>query len=382
MKKICFVSTVSITQDAFILELAKYLQQTGEFEVTLMCSPDEKFQAKLPPALRFIPIPMERGVSLGGVKAMLQMCRVFRREKFDLLQYSTPNASLYAAIAGACTGVPVRLYCQWGMAFVGFEGLKKTIFKLEEKLVCRLSTWVEPDSLGNLRFSHKQGLYPPTKGSVVWNGSASGVNLRKFDISQKQEWRSETREKLGIPADDFVFGFIGRITGDKGINELFTAARKVLEELPDAWLILVGNPEKAGSVDEALFSWASEHPRVVFCGFTSQVERYVSAMDIYVLPSYREGFGLAVVEAEAMGVPVIVTDIPGPTDAMIPGGTGLVIPKKDSEALRVAMLELHGDAELRNRMSETAARFASENFEQGAFFIRVLEDRKKLLKMR
>jgi glycosyltransferase involved in cell wall biosynthesis len=382
MKKICFVTTVSLTQSAFILELAKYLYSTGEFDVSLICSPDEAFQQKLPKYLHFLPVPMERGISLGGVNAVRKMYQIFKREKFDLVQYSTPNASFYASIAAKWANVPVRLYCQWGMAFVGFHGLKREIFKLEEKTVCRLSTWVEPDSMGNLKFSHAEGLYPKDKGSVIWYGSASGVNITKFDISKKLEWRKDTRRELGIPETAFVYGFIGRITGDKGINELFEAARNILEKKDDAWLILVGNPEKSGSVDETLFQWAKNQPRVVFCGFTNVVEKFVSAMDVYVLPSYREGFGLAVVEAEAMGVPVIVTDIPGPTDAMIADQTGLIVKKKDIVSLQNAMDRLFTDADLRSRMSDSAVRFATEKFEQHEFFARVLDDRKKLLKMK
>lgn len=113
-----------------------------------------------------------------------------------MVQYSTPNASLYAALAAKLAGVPVRLYCQWGMAYVGFHGIKRVIFKRIEKLVCTLSTWVEPDSFGNLKFSHAEGLYPENKGSVIWNGSASGVNLNKFDNSQKPVWRAEIRENM------------------------------------------------------------------------------------------------------------------------------------------------------------------------------------------
>ena len=378
-KRICFVTTIHTTLDSFVVKLAEYLHDHCDYDITFICNPNEKFQASLPDYIHFHPIPMERGISLRGLMAMLKMRKIFHKEKFDLVQYSTPNASLYASLAGWLARIPVRLYCQWGIAYVGFSGFKRKIFKTIEKTVCRLSTWVEPDSFGNLNFSHAEGLYPPEKGSVNWNGSASGVDLRKFDRSYKDLWRQEKRRELGIPQDDFVYCFVGRINGDKGINELLTASRKLLEQNPKLWLILVGNPEKSASVDSSLYEWAQCCDHVLFTGYTHVVEQYLAAADAYVLPSYREGFGSAVIEAEAMVLPVIVTDIPGPTDAMLRNETGLVVPKKDSEALGTAMNTLAEDSALCTRFGEAGFRFASENFEQNELFRRILIDRKNLL---
>lgn len=379
MKKICFVTTVSITLKSFVVEFAKYLHEYTDYEITFVCNDDPAFAASLPGYIRFVPIPMERGISLGGIGAMLKMAKFFRREKFDLVQYSTPNASLYASLASWLAGIPVRLYCQWGMAFVGFSGMKRRIFKAVEKTVCTLSTWVEPDSFGNLNFSHQQGLYPARKGSVNWKGSACGVNLQKFDISRRGDWRSAKRTEYGIPEDAFVCGFIGRINGDKGINELFEAFKRILAKNPNAYLMMVGDPEYSVGVDKALYEWAEQEGHVLFCGYTNVVEQYLAAMDVYILPSYREGFGTAVIEAEAMGLPVIVTDIPGPTDAMIPGETGLKVAKKDVAALEGAMRTLLHDPDLCHRFGQAGYRFASGNFEQKTLFGYMLEDRKRLL---
>jgi glycosyltransferase involved in cell wall biosynthesis len=378
-KRICFVTTVSMTLNSFVVKLAEYLHAHSDYDITFICNPDEKFQASLPDYIHFHPIPMERGISLGGLGAMLKMRKIFRKEKFDLVQYSTPNASFYASLAGWLAGVPVRLYCQWGIAYVGFCGIKRKIFKFIEKTVCRLSTWIEPDSHGNLDFSHAEGLYPAEKGSVNWNGSASGVDLCKFDRSQKALWRQQKRRELGIPDDAFVYCFVGRITGDKGINELLTAFRTLSGHNPRVWLMMVGNPEKTDSVDPALYDWAQTHKQVLFAGYTNVVEQYLAASDVYVLPSYREGFGSAVIEAEAMALPVIITDIPGPTNAMVRDETGLVVPKKDAEALHDAMKTLAEDPALCARFSESGYRFASEKFEQNELFRRILIDRKNLL---
>ncbi len=381
MKKICFITTIPSTIEVFVFPLAEYIHNNTDWEITFITGKDEDFIKPLPEGVKHIAIDMHRGMSLDGIKAIRQLVKIFKREKFDLIQYSTPNASLYASVAAKIAKVPVRLYCQWGMAFVGFHGLKRKVFKCIEKTVCRLSTWIEPDSFGNLKFSHEQGLYPEEKGSVIWNGSASGVKLDKFDITHKAEWRTAIRKKYNIPNDAMVFGFIGRITGDKGINELFAAYQRVLREMPDSYLMLIGDMEKADSVSSELYSWAENEPHVLFCGSTNVVEQYLSAMDIFILPSYREGFGSVVVEAESMGVPVIVSDIPGPTDAMREGKTGIIVKKADVSSLYDGMVKLANDAALRATFSAEARPFIENSFEQSKLMQFILEDRKKLMKV-
>lgn len=376
MKKICFITTIPLTLNAFVLNTAKYIHENTDWDISFICSDENDFGSSLPKDIHYFPIQMERGISIAGVKAMLEMKKIFKREKFDLIQYSTPNASLYASMAGRLAHVPVRLYCQWGMAFVGFQGLKRKIFQMEEKYVCHLSTHIEPDSNSNLRFAHEIGLYPKSKGSVIWNGSACGVNLTNFDISNKEEYRKDIREQLDIPEDAFVYGFVGRITRDKGVNELLEAYKKLND---DSYLIMVGPSEVDETINQELYTWASKNEKIKFTGYTTVVEQYLSAMDCYILPSYREGFGMGVVEAEAMGVPVIVTDIPGPTDAMIDNETGIVVQKADIESLYNAMISIREDKVRYFAMAETAHDFAVNNFEQKQLFNYILEDRKKLL---
>ena len=381
MKKICYVTTVPGTLRSFVLPTAKYLHEQAGYDISFVCDYNEEFEKMLPEYIHYYPVSMKRGISLGGLKAMNEMRRLFKKEKFDLVQYSTPNASCYASLASWMAKIPVRLYCQWGLAYVGFSGLKRKIFKTIEKMVCTLSTWVEPDSFGNLDFSHAERLYPSNKGSVIWNGSASGVNLNKFDVERKAEWREAIRTQYSIPSDATVFLFVGRITRDKGINELFSATRKLMEQSERVYLLMVGSKENVNSLEQGLYNWSIHENRVIYCGYTNVVEQYIAASDIYVLPSYREGFGSAVIEAEAMQVPVIVSDIPGPTDAMKRDKTGLVVEKGNSESLYKAMKRLHTDKELIERLGDNAFTFATENFEQQELCRRILDDRKRLLEL-
>lgn len=379
MYKVCFVTTISLTLKSFVLELAKTMHESGDFEIHFVCDYDADFEKMLPEYIHYKPISMKRGISLDGLKAIREMKKYFKKEKFDIVQYSTPNASCYASIAAKWAGVPCRLYCQWGIAYVGFQGIKRKIFKKIEKMVCNHSTRIEPDSFGNLHFSHAEKLYNEDKSCVIWNGSASGVNLSKFNVTQKSQWRDEIRQKYNIPKDAFVYIFIGRITRDKGINELFKASKSLIGKQQDAYLLLVGSVEKSESVEAELYKWSQEESRVVYCGYTNEVEKYLAASDLYLLPSYREGFGSAVVEAEAMGVPVIVSDIPGPTDAMIDGKTGLVTPKADAEKLYENMLFMYNNKELCAEYGENGENFARTSFEQKELFRRILKDRYNMI---
>lgn len=380
MYKICFVTTISLTLKSFVLELAKYMHSTGDFEIHFVCDYDAEFEKSLPEYIHYKPISMKRGISFDGLKAIREMKKYFEQEKFNLVQYSTPNASCYASIAAKQARVPCRLYCQWGIAYVGFQGLKRRIFKMIEKMVCRNSTRVEPDSFGNLRFSCVEGLYDKSKSCVIGNGSACGVNLSKFDISHKYEWKREIRDKYNISEYAFVYIFIGRITKDKGINELFEATKLIMTKKSDAYLLLLGNMEKCESVNADLYQWSNDEERVIYCGYTNEVEKYLAASDVYVLPSYREGFGTAVIEAEAMGVPVIVTNIPGPTDAMKEEVTGLVVEKGNASDLYDAMEKLCYSKDFRDEMGCNAQEYAAASFEQKELFRLIVSDRIKIIR--
>ena len=380
MKKICFVATTTYALSVFVLKLAKRILETTDWQITFISVPDEAFAASLPEGIRYIPVNMGRGVSFDGLKVCAKLKKIFKQEKFDFVQYSTPNAACYASIAAKMAKVPVRIYCQWGMVYVGFSGVKRKIFKTIEKIICKCSTVIEPDSFGNRAFCISEGLYSAEKSRVIKNGSACGVPFDKFDASKKDVWRREIRALYGIPDNAYVYGFVGRITVDKGVNELFEAYRGIEKENENTYMILIGKKDKVETIVPELYEWAQTRPNVVFCGFQDHVEKYLAAMDVYILPSYREGFGMGVIEAEAMKVPAIVTDIPGPNEAVVENETGLFVPVKDAKALRYAMERLLKDREAGERMGERGREFVLENYEQNALFEAIIADRKELMK--
>ncbi len=377
-KRICFVTTLPVTLKAFVRPQAECLVKAG-WSVTWVCAGDPEFAREVPAGVEYIPLPFKRGIDPFGIpRALVILYKLFKNKQFDIVQYSTPNAAFYASTSAMLARVPVRLYAQWGIRYVGFEGILREIFKLLEKWCCFCSTVIEPDSLSNLKFSVKESLYPESKGQVIWNGSAIGVNLDRFDINKKNSWRNEYRARTGFEPHHKIIGFVGSIRRDKGCNELIGACRSFFETMPEARLLLIGDKDFYDTIDGDLRDWVVSSLQVKHIPPNAEIPQYMACMDIFSLPSYREGFGMVVVEAEAMGLPVVVSDVPGPVDAMRPNETGFIVPVKDAGALAGALQNLLKNDEKRAAFGDAAVRFVRENFEQQEFLHHVVEDKNKL----
>lgn len=380
-KKICFCVTLGGTI-GFVKELSFYLVEHENYDVTWIASDDERLHKYVGEHIHFIPLNMKRGLGLDGPKIIWKMYRIFKREKFDIVQYSTRNAGTWAAIAAWMAGIKTRLYCQWGMMFVALKGFKRALLKWDEKLIVKLSTVVESESFSMYNLAIKHGIYKPDKASVIWNGSACGVELEKYVLPNKAAWRKEVRDELGISENAIVFGYCGRITRDKGLNELFTAFKRVSETLPEdkeAYLMIVGRYDNAETINKEIFDWAQASPRVKFTGFQRNVPKYYSAMDVFCSLSYREGFGLVVIEAAAMELPGIVTDVIGQVDTIEHLITGYSVPGHNVDCVVDAMnyfIERPGKAV---EMGKTARKVVEDKYEQNELFRRLAEHRNQLI---
>lgn len=377
VKKICYVTTLSMTIDAFFIPQLQYLAENG-FEVTVVCTPDNGLQERLGKTIRYVPVLIPRGISATGtVNAIYELTRFFREERFDLIQYSTPNAAFCASIAAKRVGCKVRNYHMMGFRYLGSTGFGRKILKTLDTLACKCSTHIECVSKSNLQMGIKEKVFPAEKAVVVWNGSSGGVDLRRFDYSKREEWRKAVRTDVGFTDEDFVFGFAGRICRDKGINELLEAFFS-LEK--DAKLLLIGVVEDRGDLNSKLLDKAMNSQNVVFHKFVSDIERYYSAMDVIVLPSYREGFGMAVAEAAAMGTPAIVSNIPGPVDTSVQNETALWIQPHDENALYQAMAEIRSvDYQC---MGMKAVEYVKSCFDQDILNTHILQRKEDLLSKR
>ncbi|MCR5151224.1 MAG: glycosyltransferase [Clostridiales bacterium] len=374
------MTTIYITYHCFLKKFSEYLHESGEFDISLICDTQSVDKTDLPPFVHFFPVDMKRGVSLSGISAVRNLRKIFKEEKFDIVQYSTPNAAFYSSVASKSAGIPVRLYCQWGIRYMGFEGLRRALFKSIEKATCAKSTFIEAESHGIRNFALSEKLYPAKKSCVVWNGSASGVDLERYDLSLREQWRSEVRKELGIEPDDIVFNYAGRMTADKGINELLSAFFRIAQKNAGAKLLILGLMDNDGTVNEELYNSANSSPQVIMPGSKEDVERYYAASDIFVSPSYREGFGLVIIEAEAMGLPAIASNVPGQIDAIIPDETGLLFEVKSVESLTNTMERLLKDSELRKKMGKAAQGYARQSYGQKELFEKLKAHRTELLK--
>lgn len=379
MKRICFVTTIYMTYKAFLKQLSQYLHDTGEYDISLICADEQEVHEDVPDFVHYFPVKMERGVSLSMFESIKQIQVVLEKEKFDIVQYSTPNAAFYTSIAAKKAKAPVRLYCQWGIRYMGFEGWKRVLFKKLEKITCDNSTFIEVESDNIREFSLKEKLYTADRSCVIWNGSASGVDLSKFDISKKEQWNNEIRSKYDISENDIVFSFAARLTADKGINELLEAFNNLVEKYDNIKLLVMGGMDDSGSINNELVKIAKNSGKVIFTGSVPDVERYYAASDVFVAPSYREGFGLVVIEAESMALPAIVSNVPGQIDAIVPNETGLDCVVKSASSLQEKMEKLILDTELRKRLGTNAQKFVEDNFEQKKLFEYLKKHRDELI---
>lgn len=381
-KKICFCTTISATIKSFLVELSNYLVEHENYDVTFICAEDPSLFDYTNEHIHYMPLKMKRGIAFDGPRVIWQMYRIFRREKFDIVQYSTRNAGTYASIAAWMAGIQCRLYCQWGMMFIAMKGLKRWLLKLDELLVARLATVIESESFSMYETAIEHGIYIPEKASVIWNGSACGVKLEKYVIANKAAWRKEVREEYGIIKDARVFGYCGRITRDKGLNELFGAFKEVVEHprsKTPAYLMIIGANDNAETINPELFAWAKSSPYVKFTGYTNNVPKYYSALDVFTSLSYREGFGLVVIEAAAMGVPGIVSDALGQRDTIEHMKTGYLVKTHSVTEVIEAMNYYIEHPEKAEEMGHNARKNVEEKYEQKELFKRLAAHRNELI---
>ena len=380
--KICICTTLWSSINNWIIHFLNDYHKRG-IDVTIVCNMNEDFERFLKERYPFVHtqrMNFPRGINaMGSLKSIWALYRFFKKEKFDLVQYSTPNASMYGAVAAKMAGVPVRLYCQWGMVYVTMKGIKRKVFENIERMVCRFSTHVQPDSKGNLDFCRANGLYNENKSCVIWNGSAKGLNLEAYDISKKEEYAHEIKQQYGIPENVPVIGFVGRLGREKGCHELFRAFQRVKKEFPTAKLLFVGPIEKKETMEPNILHYFETCDDIIKTDRVNHVEKYTSAMDVYVLPSYREGFGMGVVEASAMGVPVVVTKYPGPSSAMEEGISGYSVPVKDVDQLTEYILQFLRNPSNAKKMGLQGRKWVEERFDQKVFIQKYMENRMELL---
>ena len=310
---------------------------------------------------RPIAVEMQRHISpLKDLKSLLQLIKVFRREKPQMVHSMTPKAGLLCMIAARIARVPVRLHTFTGLVFPTAHGLQKKILMLTDRLTCAFATHIIPEGEGVKNDLLAHGITTkPLK--VLGHGNCRGIDLMKFDRTPEVMRQAD---QLRTPGK-FTFICIGRLVGDKGINELVEAFTRLTRQLPDTRLLLIGpyepeldpiRPETSAAIES--------HPAIEAAGPQNDVRPWLAAADCAILASYREGFPNVVIEAGAMGLPQIVTDINGANEIIIEGKNGLIIPPKNVEALYQAMQRMATDTRLRETLAADARPLIASLFEQ------------------
>lgn len=374
MAKLIRVTTVPMTLRLLCSGLMRELAQEG-YDVIAISSPNTEEQPNgevselaaygEQEGVRTVALAMERQISpLKDLKSLWQMWRVLRREKPDMVHSMTPKAGLITMMAAWLARVPVRIHTFTGLVFPTATGLKRRILMATDWLTCACATHVIPEGEGVKADLLNNGITrKPIK--VLGHGNIKGIDLGYYNREAVVD-NAQLQSSRNDPSEGFTFVFVGRIVRDKGINELVGAFKRLHEEFPEVRLVLVGpfedsldpvSPETKAEIDS--------NPGIEEVGIQRDVRPFYAAADALVFPSYREGFPNVVIEAGAMELPSIVTDINGSREIIIEGQNGTIIPPRDEETLYQTMRHWVTHRDEVKRMAAEARPLVASRYEQG-----------------
>jgi glycosyltransferase involved in cell wall biosynthesis len=353
---------VGITHPQTCLTLTGRLRALGEagFRVTLVSSPGELLERTASAqGARAIAVPIRREIApVWDLVSLVRLWRLLVHLRPDLTEFSSPKAGLLGTFAALLAGVPARVYMVRGFKLETSTGMKRRILLAAERAAAACAQVVLCNSESVRAEALALRIAPAKKLKLLGNGSSNGVNVERFSPGP-----SGVRERLGIGSEVPVIGFVGRLTRDKGLPELIEAFENILIEERAARLLLVGWFDAAeDALGPALQERIERHPQIHCTGFVDDTAPYYRAMDLLVLPTWREGFPNVVLEAAATGIPAVTTESTGSRDSVIPEVTGLLIPPGYPDAIVEAVMKLLRDPARRRRMGEAARVWVTEHF--------------------
>lgn len=375
MTKILRLTTADISLNSLIKGQLRYLSQY--FDVVGVASDTGVLEhVGEREGVRTVNVPMHREISLfADVKSLFALIKLFRRERPDIVHANTPKASLLGMVAAWLCRVPNRIYTVTGLRFETTSGVMRFVLKTMERITCFCATKVIPEGDGVKAALLREHITrkPMQK---IHNGNINGVDLDWYDRTEEV---MQSAEKIKGDDEEFRFVFVGRIVRDKGICELVEAFTRLRMVRPDVKLMIVGRFEE--DLDPLPYSardFLNTCPAIELAGYQSDVRPYLAASNVLVLPSYREGFPNVILQAGAMGLPVIVTDVNGSDEVVEQGVNGIIVPKYDVEALYNAMLTMVNNADKTKQMSDVARKMIAERFDQRDVWAATVEMYKSL----
>ena len=333
LPKLFRISTIPTSLETLLKGQLKMLSEY--YEVVAVSSPGEKMKVlEEREGVRTVSISMERRISLvKDFMSLLRLIILFAKERPDMVHSITPKAGLLSMLAAWITRVPVRMHTFTGLVFPTATGKMQKLLIVMDRLTCFCATHINPEGEGVKRDLINYNITSKPL-HVIANGNVNGIDLEYFDRTPEVMEKARSYKKEGT----FTFCFVGRMVKDKGINELVHSFLRLYQDDTRVRLLLVGPFEKEldpvlPEVEEQIL----HHPGICFMGFQSDVRPFLAASDALVFPSYREGFPNVVIQAGAMGIPAIVTDINGCNEIVLPDRNGMIIPTKNEQALYEAM---------------------------------------------
>ena len=359
-QKIIRTSTIATSLNTFCRGTLRDLSRL--YDVVAVSTPDHELQEIAQrEGIRVIGVPMSRPIApLRDLVSLWRLIRVFRRERPTMVHSITPKAGLLSMIAAWICRVPVRLHTFTGLVFPTATGLKKRILILTDRITCACATHIVPEGEGV-----KTDLinYNITRNplQVLGYGNIRGIDLDHYRRSPEVMEKALTLRKPNL----FTFVFIGRVVRDKGIDELVEAFSLLHSEHPQTRLILVGHAEdNLDPVSPNTRSAIASHPAIEAVGSQSDVRPWLAASDALVFPSYREGFPNVVIEAGALDLPSIVTDINGSREIIVHGQNGIIVPPRNAQALLQAMTQFVQNPQATQAMALKARQMIASRFEK------------------
>ena len=339
------------------------LRNSG-FDVSAISSPGPEQEVIRAEGASIFDVPMNREISLlDDLVSLWRLWRVLRRIRPDITNSGNPKAGLLGGLAAVLAGVPCRIYALHGLRLETTTGVKRRILVWTEQIACRCAHRVICDSPSLRQRAIDLGLVESAKTLSL---TCHGVEVERYAGTEENMARAdELRNELDLPKDVLVIGFVGRLTRDKGIPELIEAYRDLRNDFRELRLLLVGDFEDGDPVPPSVRTRIENDPLILRPGFVPDTSAYYQLMDVLVLPTWREGFGLVNIEAQAAGKPVVTTRATGAIDSVQDGKTGLLVPVGDAPALARAIGSLLGDAAKRKEMGRRGQEWVTCEFSRG-----------------
>lgn len=376
--KICHVTTVDLSVRFLLLNQLRYLQEKG-MRVHVACSDGEWLPQVEAEGIIAHRIEMKRFIApASDLSALFSLYRLFRRERFDIVHLHTPKASLLGAIAAKLAGVSRVAYTIHGFYIRdGMARIQREFYLFWERVIASCADVALSQNRSDVNTAKREGLY--RKKKILFLGN--GIDVARFSPSVRlQEDRLNIRRSLGLPQDCHVVGIVARLVREKGLHELLEAVKMLSRDFPDIRLLVIG------PLDETKTDGLSPHAaleygvadRVVFTGMRLDLPELYSTMDVFALPSYREGFPRTLMEASSMGLPVVASDIRGCREAVEDGRTGILVPVRDAKRLAEGIGRILGDPAMAISMGEAGRLKALSEFDEKSVFGTVYETYRSL----